>query len=253
MYNTMVINHSNNIKGSEWPTWWYCLISTSLMASSFRPLRLASLIPWYLVDKTNAWKKHQVCYQDMERLQGVETINKQINHLWQQFFLLRIQPSDKNIRALKLVHHVCWFEVVGLGEVVSPCNSNPNGFISVLLNFDWHLSYNIKQWLVYNVCNKRVSVNDTTDAGTSRTYHTYKLTEVRFKLLFELSQLHRMSVIFKTEKHRERHLTEHKWDVGEIKFYHNYKLCFSTDLKYHLAPGAGRHATFSGLDCQWYL
>lgn len=38
------------------PTCWYCLISTSLMAVSFRPLRLASFIAWYLVDRTKACK-----------------------------------------------------------------------------------------------------------------------------------------------------------------------------------------------------
>lgn len=69
---------------------------------------------------------------------GVEAAKKP-NHLTQHFFLLEIQPSDENIRGLQMVHHVCWSEMVGLGEVVSPCNSDPNRFIRVLLYFDGHL------------------------------------------------------------------------------------------------------------------
>lgn len=65
--------------------------------------------------------------------------SKGTSHLTQQFFLLGIQPSDENIRGLKMVHHVRWSEMVGLGEVVSPGNSDPNRFIRVLLYFDGHL------------------------------------------------------------------------------------------------------------------
>ena len=43
---------------SAWLTCWYCFISRSLMAVSFRPLRLASLTAWCLVDRTKACKVH---------------------------------------------------------------------------------------------------------------------------------------------------------------------------------------------------
>lgn len=154
LHNTTVINFSTSMRDSEWPTCWYWHISTSLMALRFRPLRFASLIPWYRVDKTKAWKVHQVLYRDMWRTTTRYVLAQQANHLRQQIFMLWIQPSDKNIRGLQMVHHVSWFEVVRLGEVVSPCNSNPNCLICVLHYFDRHLEYNIIQWLSSNIISK---------------------------------------------------------------------------------------------------
>lgn len=77
LHNTTVINFSN-IRGSGWPTCWYWPISRSLMALRFRPLRFASLIPWYLVDKTKAWEVHQVLYRYVKdnNQVGVKTTNK---------------------------------------------------------------------------------------------------------------------------------------------------------------------------------
>lgn len=64
---------------------------------------------------------------------------KHANHLTQQLFLPGVQPGDKDIRGLELVHRVRRSEVVGLGEVVSPRNPDPNGFVRVLLYLDRHL------------------------------------------------------------------------------------------------------------------
>lgn len=132
--------------------------------------------------------------------------SKETNHLTQQFFLLGIQPSDENVRGLKMVHHVRWFEMVGLGEVVSPCNSDPNGFIRVLLYFDGHLIMSGRRH------KKRAEWCHCWVYKYIRwPYRFDQLPEMSFKLLFELSQLYKMHVIFKAEKHKDVQEKETAW------------------------------------------
>lgn len=50
-------------------TCWYCFMSRSLIADRFRPLRLASLIAWYLVDRTKACKVQHNLQKRRERNQ----------------------------------------------------------------------------------------------------------------------------------------------------------------------------------------
>lgn len=178
--------------------------------------------------------------------------SKETNHLTQQFFLLEIQPSDENIRGLKMVHRVCWFEMVGLGEVVSPCNSDPNRFIRVLLYFDGHLI--MSGW--WHKKHAEWCVHWVYTSTLSWTYRFDQLPEMSFKLLFELSQLYIMHVIFKTEKHKDVHERETAWVHQILQNYQIHQLFCNLRIQNLInlqAPGAGRHSISPGLDCQWHL
>lgn len=88
------------------------------------------------------------------------------SYLIQKNLVLGHQVADEHIRGMQMVNNICWVEMIGFAEVISPSNPYPQSLIHMFLYLNGNLEkkrFRLTAWITDESI---MVISDTLTGGT---------------------------------------------------------------------------------------